>query len=70
MGLRFYFYLDGNGIYGCITCKTHLLMDESVLSKAKRASYKEINVLISVFTFCRMKEFHGLHGPAYLAPQV
>ncbi|ORY96511.1 yippee-like protein [Syncephalastrum racemosum] len=53
MGLRFYFYLDGNGIYGCITCKTHLLMDESVLSKAKRLSL-----------------FHGLHGPAYLAPQL
>lgn len=33
MGLKYNEYLDGNKIYGCQSCKTHLADHEEILSR-------------------------------------
>lgn len=38
MGLKYNDYLDGNKIYGCMNCKTHLADHEEILSRVSSSS--------------------------------
>lgn len=39
MGLKYNEYLDGNKIYGCQTCKTHLADHDEILSRNFRGQH-------------------------------
>lgn len=38
MGLKYNEYLDGNKIYGCQSCKTHLADHDEILSRVSKAT--------------------------------
>lgn len=39
MGLKYNLYLDGNKIYGCQSCKTHLADHDEILSRVSTPSH-------------------------------
>lgn len=45
MGMSYRRYLNGERIYGCSTCKTHLATIHSMISRVRKVSYQDIDVI-------------------------